>query len=81
MTRLGPLQLMLANVKGEVAAGTREYRPAKEAFASLRKLTGQDFGEDIGKWSAWIEKNPHPVRPNSQDEKPNRFLLGGNTQA
>jgi hypothetical protein len=36
------------------------------AFAALRKITGQDFGTDLAKWSAWLRKNPGGIPRDSK---------------
>ena len=30
---------------------------AEEAVTLLRKITGQNFGQDAEKWAAWIKEN------------------------
>ncbi len=77
MSRMGPLQLLLANFKEEIPQGRREYRAKADAYTSLKRLTGQDFGEDFPKWEKWIRKNPDPIAKRS-DDRPNRFMIGAN---
>lgn len=36
------------------------------AFAALRKITGQDFGTDLAKWSAWLKKHPNGLPSDSK---------------
>ncbi|WP_147274340.1 hypothetical protein [Bremerella cremea] len=74
MSRMGPLELLLANFKQEIPKGRREHRPKAQAYASLKRLTGKDFGEDFSKWEDWINKYPDPIG-NPSDDRPNRFLL------
>jgi hypothetical protein len=74
MSRMGPLEMLLANFKEEIPKGRREYRPKEEAYVSLKRLTGQDFAEDFPKWEDWIGKNPDPIVKRS-DDLPNGFLL------
>lgn len=74
MSRMGPLELLLANYKEEIPKGRREYRPKAQAYASLKRLTGKDFGDDLSKWESWIKKNPDPI-VNPSDDRLNRFRL------
>lgn len=77
MSRLAPLQLMIANIKNEIEPGRREYRTRAEAMALLKRLTGQDFGEDIGRWEKWVKQNPRPVKEKTKQGF-NRFGLKEN---
>lgn len=58
MSRLTPLQLLLANLRGDFQEGQREFKSKEEAYARLKKLTGKDFGIDVSRWERWIENNP-----------------------
>lgn len=48
--------------KGEIEERRREYVPKAAAYQSLKSHTGQDFGDDIDKWEAWIKANPQSIR-------------------
>ncbi len=58
MARLTPIQLLVANLRGEFLKGQREYRSPAEAHSKLKHLTGEDFGLNADRWSRWIEANP-----------------------
>ena len=62
MSRLMLLKGLLLNFKGEIEKGRREYLPKNEAYQSLKLHTGQDFGDDIEKWEAWIKGNPQSIK-------------------
>ncbi len=51
-----PEQLALINLRGEVHPSEREYMTKEEAFQMLRETCDEDFGEDIDKWEAWVER-------------------------
>ncbi len=57
MARLSPLELLIANLRGDFKCGQREYRPPQEAYLKLKSLTGKDFGMDVNKWSKWASEN------------------------
>jgi hypothetical protein len=69
---------LLMNLKGEIAERRREYLPKKEAIAQLKHHTGQDFGDDVEKWTEWIKSHPHSIRRSSVNvsERANKFLKG-----
>lgn len=62
MSQLSLLEGLLLNLKGEIEERRREYLPREDAYRSLKLHTGQDFGDDIEKWEAWIKTNPKSVK-------------------
>ncbi|NJR31863.1 MAG: hypothetical protein HC778_02025 [Chamaesiphon sp. CSU_1_12] len=72
MTRLLPLQILIKNLKGEIPASqVKIYISKDRAYQLLKEWTGQDFGEDIKAWQAWVKKNPNRIEPvkNKQTEE------------
>ena len=54
MSRITPIQGLLANLRGEIKPGSRAYLPPAEAHRLLCELSGQDFGMDADRWKAWF---------------------------
>jgi len=57
MSRITFFRLLVMNLEGEIQEGRREYMPPDEAYKLLKESTGQDFGDDINAWKAWLKKN------------------------
>ncbi len=57
MTRLLPYELIIENMKGSLRKSMRGYSPKEEAYESLKKMTGMDFGYDIQAWEKWLKAN------------------------
>src|SRR5262245_15486248 len=58
MLRIHPLSLVLRRLKGErTIHGRRIFDSRDQAAATLRELTGQDFGIDAAAWGAWLRQN------------------------
>ena len=74
MSRMTPFELLLANLKGEIPNRRREFRTKADAYATLKRLTGQDFGENAVKWEKWIKNNPDHLRRVANGEQRNDFL-------
>jgi hypothetical protein len=55
--RLHPITIGLRALRGERSIHGRPLPKAAEAAALLRRLTGQDFGEDAAAWGAWLRAN------------------------
>ena len=62
MSQLTPLELLLVNLKGEIQQRQRGYLPKEQAYEALKFHTGQDFGDNIEKWEAWIRANPMSIK-------------------
>jgi hypothetical protein len=69
MPRLLPLDLCLANLRGDFPEGAIGYMTLEEALAELVSETGQDFGTDHRAWSAWISANPPSVEIKTRDPR------------
>lgn len=78
MSTITLLDGLLMNLKGEIAERRREYLPKKEAIVQLKHHTGQDFGDDVEKWSDWIKSHPQSIRRSSVNvsARANKFLKG-----
>lgn len=48
-------QLAIHNLQGKVDPSRREYMSKAEAFQVLRELCEEDFGDDVQKWTDWVE--------------------------
>ncbi len=57
MSQLKPFKGLLANLRGEIEPGRREYIPKEDALRLLIAHTGQDFGFDIDAWEQWLYQN------------------------
>lgn len=55
--RLPPHSICLMALGGRKTIHGRRLPSAEEAAASLRRLTGQDFGLDAASWSDWLRAN------------------------
>ena len=55
--RLHPITICLRALRGERSIHGRPLPDAAEAAALLRRLTGQDFGEDAAAWGRWLRAN------------------------
>ncbi len=55
--RLHPVSISLMVMKGAKALRRRKLWSKRSALASLKGLTGQDFGYDAKKWGEWLRKN------------------------
>lgn len=61
--RIHPISLALRYLRGQRTIhaapfyGRPLFRDAPAAAASLRRLTGQDFGTDAAKWGQWLRNN------------------------
>ncbi len=56
-TRITPHSIYLMALRGRKTLHGRTLPSAEEAAASLRRLTGEDFGLDAANWSAWLRAN------------------------
>jgi hypothetical protein len=52
---LFPDELALANLKGQIPEDERGYSPREEAYASLKEMSGEDYGDDVEAWTRWVE--------------------------
>jgi len=55
--RLSPFTLCLRALRGEKSIHGRPLPDRAEAAALLRRLTGQNFGEDAAAWGLWLRAN------------------------
>ena len=55
--RLMPHRIYLMALEGIKTLHGRALPSMEDAALALRRLTGQDFGHDTEKWSAWIKAN------------------------
>jgi len=55
--RLTPIERLLKNLKEEIPPYMRrEFLPKDVAYEKLKKMTGQDFGNNIEQWETWIQE-------------------------
>lgn len=57
MTRLTSYELLLANLIQSLRSGDVGYMSREDAYARLKKETGQDFGFDVKAWRKWLREN------------------------
>ena len=50
-------EILLNNLAGEIPPGRLIYLERNEARRQLVTLTGQDFGDDVEAWTAWLTQN------------------------
>lgn len=60
--RVTPIQLFLKNLKGSFKPNELYYIKKEDSYEGLKKLTGVDFGYDVGKWENWIKANQKTIR-------------------
>jgi hypothetical protein len=46
-------------IKAAPYYGDAPFGSDAQAIETLCRLTGQDFGSDVAKWSAWLKKHPN----------------------
>ena len=56
-TRLTYPRMLLLNLQGKIPEGRREHRTKEQALEALRKLTDQDFGDDVEAWKRWLREH------------------------
>jgi hypothetical protein len=56
-----PIELCIANLRGDFPKTAIGYQPKEEALAELKRRTGQYFGEDYRVWEAWLRENPEVI--------------------
>jgi hypothetical protein len=55
--RLTPIERLLRNFKEEIPSYMRrEYLPKDVAYEKLKRMTGQDFGDNVEQWETWIKE-------------------------
>jgi len=55
--RIHPISLALRSLRGERSLHGRPLDLPATAAATLRRLTGQDFGTDVVRWGKWLRAN------------------------
>ena len=57
--RIRPIPLCLRRLALPERSGSRYARKLgkQDAYEMLKELTKQDFGYDVARWRAWINKN------------------------
>jgi len=61
MTRLTLDEIYILSLKEELPEGSVAYMTKEDAYNSLKKWTGQDFGYDADKWEQWVDDNGLPL--------------------
>ena len=75
--RVLPHTRYLLALEGRLTAHGRPLPTKKEAQTRLRRLTGQDFGDDVAAWKAWIKKNRKRMYGRNQlPERLKKFIDG-----
>jgi hypothetical protein len=69
--RLLPHRIYMMSIQGRKTLHGRLLPSKQEAVAALRKLTKQDFGDDVERWSGWLRTNwrkcyHHSPKPDSE---------------
>lgn len=61
--RVHPISLALQYLKGRRSFhGRTPFRDTDHAIATLRRLTGQNFGVDAAAWGVWLRNNRRVYR-------------------
>ena len=55
--RLHAITIALRRIRGERSIRGRPLPSVADAVDILRRMTGQDFGEDASAWGAWLRAN------------------------
>ena len=50
MTRLTPIQLVIANLMEKRPKNSVGYMTKEQAYEQLKRDSNQDYGYDVGKW-------------------------------
>ncbi len=61
--RLLPHTLCMMALRGRKTLHGWALPPKDDALAQLRRLTGQDFGDDAERWAAWLQQNRKSLYP------------------
>lgn len=61
MPRNTPLELCIANLRGDYPPGAIGFMSMEEVLRELKQITGQDFGNDVLGWESWLRANPERV--------------------
>ena len=69
MPRLTPIEMCIANLRGDFPKLAIGYQPREEALEELKRRTGQDFGLDVNKWESWLAENPEVVPEKAKTPK------------
>lgn len=54
--KLRPEELFFYCLDGTLKEGEMGYMPKGKALELLKKTSGEDFGDDLDKWHAWVEE-------------------------
>jgi hypothetical protein len=55
--RILPHRIYLMSLQGRKTLHGRALPTKEEALTGLRKLSGEDFGEDAVQWANWLRRN------------------------
>jgi hypothetical protein len=55
--RILPHRIYLMGLQGGKTLHGRSLPSREDALAGLRRLTGEDFGEDVEQWASWLRHN------------------------
>ena len=61
--RVHPISMALRALRGERSLHGRPLPGTAEAADLLRRLTGQDFGQDAAAWGEWLRRNRWAYSP------------------
>lgn len=68
MSRLLPMHRILNNFKNDVPVGSSGYVMSQaEAYATLKRISGHDFGDDFAKWRKWVDKYEEQKAPTDEE--------------
>ena len=61
MSLIDPVELLLLNLEEKIDPGyVFLYFPKEFARQELKRITGQDFGDDVRKWREWLQETDYP---------------------
>ncbi|MBX3080265.1 MAG: hypothetical protein KF716_01440 [Anaerolineae bacterium] len=55
MTRATPYQLLLINLEQSLPKNALGYTSKESAYEGLKRLSGEDFGDDVAAWKKWLK--------------------------
>ena len=68
--RYWPHSLCLMALRGRKTLHGRPLPSPEDARDQLRRLTGQDFGLDAGRWSEWLRRNRKGLYGGGRQRRP-----------